>query len=301
MRIAVWKTGHEIADTVANSVEIGSIGRVSNSTIYLGNTKYVQGGYRPEECDVNIAYGILRGADAVFYESEIHGKPWFNIDRGYFNPGHYDGYYRISYKGTQAKYDPAFPITRQFDGEFEPWRKWDESKSILLCPPTEAVAKFFALKYYSDRLVSTDWEHNHLQECFKRGWKVTVRPKSSNDPIDWNKYNAAITFNSSIGWQALQRGIPCLSDTTNSVVGSYYNTKSIDELLELIHIKSRKPLFDFMASHQFTLAEIEKGLAWPVINHYLSSSDGTAEKPSVQMSQPTPSENALKHHFQSNI
>ncbi len=278
MKIAVWKTGHEIADTVAQALAEGfdaELRDLRNLAPYSTNPNQI---YQYHEisavlkeiynqCDVNIAYGILRGADDVFKKS----NHWFNIDRGYFAPGHYDGYYRISYRGTQAKYDPAFPITKEYQGELKPVRPYDKSKPVLICPPTEHVAKFFGLKLYSDRLIETDWELAHTQACFKKNIAVHVRCKGSGGPINWDDYSACITFNSSVGWQALINGIPCISDPLHSVVGSYYDTISIDSAYEMLKNKPRKPLLDLMCSHQFTLSEICQGLAWPLIRHYLQT------------------------------
>ena len=272
MKIAVWKTGHEIADTVADALAEGF-----NASVY--DTAC------PGQEEYNIGYGILRNMDQVFR----HSKHWFNVDRGYFGPGHFDGYYRISYKGTQAKYDPEFPITKEFVGELAPIRAYDKLKPILVCPPTDAVRKFFNIADDALSLITT--------KC-PSGCDVIVREKGAVYPINWDDCSAVVTFNSSVGWEALRRGIPCLSDPLHSVVGSYYNTKSIDEAIDLMHIKPRKPLFDFMSSHQFTLAEISMGLAWPLIQNYTCSSVGTEERRLHQMSQPILSAGALKHHFQ---
>lgn len=278
MRIAIWKTGHEIADTVAQSLEEGfdEKARILSYDCSEWCSKI------DESTDCHIAYGILRGTRNIFKQS---GKPWFNIDRGYFNPSHFDGYYRISHKGTQVKYDRAFPITKEFEGKLEPVRKYDKSKPVLVCPPTDAVCYFFGFKW---------WNPEKIEQ------KFIIRPKGDPKPINWNEISAVMTFNSSLGWEALKRGIPCLSDTQHSVVGSYYNTKSIDEAIEMINTRPRKPLFDFMRSHQFTLAEISRGDAWDLINHYACMSDGTHARQSAQMSVPTLSASALKHHFQSN-
>lgn len=268
MIIAVYETGHEIADTVADALMHG----LPNSILIEAKTPL-------PFADVHVAYGILRGTADIFKQSEH----WFNIDRGYFNPGHYEGYYQISYKGTQAKYDPSFPITKEFDGKMEPIRKYDNSKPILVCPPTDAVCKFFGLKW---------WNPGAIDQ------KFVVRQKGEPNPINWDDYSAVITFNSSVGWQALQRGIPCFSDPLHSVVGSYYNTKSIDEAIEMFNSMPREPLFNFMRSHQFTLAEIEQGHAWPLIKWY--TSDGMRERQLPPKYAPTVSAEGLKNLFQSN-
>jgi hypothetical protein len=303
VRIAVWKTGHEIADTVAQAVAEGFDGELcdlQNLAAYSKNPNQIIQYYEIDSClsgiysqwDVHLAYGILRGADSVF-KRIFH---WFNIDRGYFNPSHYDGYYRISYKGTQAKYDADFSITSEYHGELQPVRKRTYAGRILICPPTEHVCQFFGID-------SEKWLSNaRFMAMSDAAANYETRLKGDTRPIDWDNVKAIITFNSSVGWQALINGIPCLSDTTHSVVGSYYNAKSIDEAVELLHSKPRKPLLDFMASHQFTLAEIRQGLAWPLVNYYLTkySSGLIRAKQLPPQYASTPSGSALKTRFQSN-
>lgn len=279
MKIAIWKTGHEIADTVAQSLAEGF-----NAKTYRKDDVNWKAIVRENDC--HIAYGILRGVDKLFGQALADCKSFFNIDRGYFSPGHFDGYYRISHKGTQAKYDSAFETHIKFDMCLEPIRKYDKSKPVLVCPPTDAVCKFFGFKWCPEKIDQ----------------KFIVRHKGDPNPIIWDEISAVLTFNSSVGWEALQRGIPCLSDTTHSVVGSYYNTISIDEAIEMFNTMPRKPLFDFMRSHQFTLGEIARGDAWGLINHYLSKYTlaGTHAKQSAPMSVATPSPSGLKYQFQSN-
>src|SRR4051812_36204771 len=101
MKICVWKTGHEIADTVADALAEGL-----NGICFSTDSK--------KDCDfsafdAHVAYGILRGNAEVFRGCDKAGVPWFNVDRGYLNPSHYDGYYRISYRGTQASWHEGIP------------------------------------------------------------------------------------------------------------------------------------------------------------------------------------------------
>lgn len=276
MRISVWKTGHEIADTVAQSLAGGLNGEIRDTRDY----EYSElNGY-----DAHIGYGILRGTGDIYRRCEAIRKEWLHLDRGYFEPHHFNGYYRISHKGTQAKYDPAFPITNEYEGELLPWRKDNKSKPVLICPPTNHVMAFFGMPGWNSRYFGNDY---------------VMRIKGDPNPINWEDYRAVITFNSSVGWEALRRGIPCISNPLHSVVGSYYDTISIDNLIEMVKSKPRKPLFDFMSSHQFTLDEIRKGDAWPLIKHYTSLSDGIHAKQSVQMSQPTASDAAPRQTFNS--
>ncbi len=238
----VYKTGHQIADTVADALVKGCCGWL--------------------ECD--IAYGILRGAADMFKQS----NSWFNVDRGYWGANHFDGYYRISYKGTQAKWRDDIPKA-EVGVKFEDWKD-NKDGYILICPPTEPVMIF-----YNCEEKWWDWYYYWMGEHWEQGkWKV--RRKGDESEIDWPNIKGVITFNSSVGWQALQRGIPCISDTTHSLVGSYYKHE-LDKLgleynLDNVKLIPRGPLFQSMGAHQFTLMEIRQGKAWKLIEHYLAIS-----------------------------
>lgn len=274
MKLAVWKTGHPIADTVADAFSsYGDIDFIDNADkIITGNARNIS--YPASEVPrviaelynqygTNICYGILRGASNVFAANS-----WFNVDRGYFNPNHFDGYYRISYKGTQAKWHHGIP---QKDIEFrlEDWRS-GELGSILIVPPTQHVIDFFGLPHQND------WIAQESNKIFNAGYRgnMWVKHKDDNRKIDWNYVKGVITFNSSIGWQALQRGIPVISDPEHSIIGSFYKhhlKNNIDFLSDEYKAVDRLPLFKAMQGHQFTLKEISEGKAWPILNHYLST------------------------------
>lgn len=272
MKTVIWKTGHPIADTVADAFMRGAS---------MGDSLAPD---RP----VNIAYGILRGNDQLFRASEAQGKHWFEVDRGYFDARHFDGYYRISYKGTQALFDKNYPIKSHLPSLMpEPIRPYDKTKAVLICPPTDAVMDFFGM-------IDAYGRRRWTPEAGQLG-PFVIRHKGDSSPINWDAYRMVITFNSSVGWEAIRRGIPCLSDMRYSTVGSFYGETLADLLLERFYSgDNRMELFRFMQAHQFTLDEIAQGHAWGLINHYLSrSSAGIRENPSQRMFAPTASAGAL--------
>lgn len=289
MRIAVWKTGHPIADKVADSlVKISKDAQLFHINAEYeidGNAKESIADILIKNTDLSIGYGILRGTSNLFKSAEKYNKPWFNVDRGYFNPSHFDGTYRISYRGTQFKWHEGIP-GKPIDIQIEPWRTGGDY--VLICPPTKAVRRFFCIdSWVAPGIVNGEYI-----------W----REKDCSVPIEehLSKAKAVITFNSSVGWKALQMGIPVLSDTTHSAVGSYFNNLSLDAIAEAQYL-DRKKLFQAMAAHQFTLSEIEQGKAWPLLRHYLSmySSDMMTGKPSPQMSPPIASSSAANQTLKS--
>ncbi len=211
----------------------------------------------------NIAYGILRSCDAIFRSSQH----WFNVDRGYYGAGHFSGYYRISYRGTQFRWHDKLPQSEQCVA-LKPFRR---GTYTLICPPTPDVCKFFGVDHAA-------WLGDAMR---KAGPNRIIRYKTDK-PLDFTDVDKVITFNSSVGWLALQEGIMVDSDPLHSAVGSHYATKSIDTYESFMHI-DREPLFRAMLANQFTLAEIEQGKACKFI------SDMIAEKPFAAMSLPIPS------------
>lgn len=241
MKIAVWETSHEISQTVSRSLAKGFNATLLNTADCTAE--------RIAEYDCHIAYGILRGTSDVFRHADAQCLPWFNADRGYFSPAHYDGYYRLSFRGTQAKWHIDGP-KRQHSLELEPWQT--KLGRVMICPPTEHVRQFYKYPYQFAASYDSHKYNGHF-----------YRFKGDASPIDWNEIAHVITFNSSLGWEALRRGIPVISDPLHSVVGSYQATKSIDTW-------DRDELFNFMAGHDFTLPELERGQALPALHHYLS-------------------------------
>lgn len=259
MRLAIWTTGHPICDTIAQSfIKAGCDSYHVNQIDSVDMEAY----------DAHIAYGILRNTDRVFRRT----KHWFNVDLGYLGAGHYNGTYRISYCGTQARWTGDKAANH-------PLRE-----TVLIAPPTPPVCQFFGVD-------SAAWLGNTIRQC--KGLPYRIRHKTST-PLGWSGIGGVVTFNSSLGWQALQRGLGVISDPEHSLVGSYLdvvgssggNTKSIDK-------NNLDALLMFMRANQFTLAEIERGSAWELVkSHIQYGSDTIAGKQSPLMLPPTVSVNA---------
>lgn len=242
MKIAVWHTGHEIADTVALALKDGLNADMFHTS--QCNPSIIN------EYDAHIGYGILRGTEVVFKESEKASLPWFNVDRGYFKASHYDGYYRISLRGTQqADLEKVIADYSRCQILLEQPQRINEQAHTLICPPTPYVAKFFGVNQH-------EWMTN-LYNKFGN-IKYVLRCKGEHIPVDEQLTNClrVVTFNSSVGWEALRRGIPVYSDENHSIVGAYQ--KSIVKPLHLDY-KSISELFAMMSSLQLTLAEIKSG------------------------------------------
>lgn len=260
MKIAVWKTNHAIADTVAEAIKIGIPNAICCDASSTNQIERFAAG-NSERIDGHVGYGILRGMSAVFNACDKAGKPWFNIDRAYWKPGHYDGYYRVSLHGTQQ--------TTGLDKLEPDYARWDrlgldcgsramQGDKVLVCPPTDHVHDFFNL--------GERWTNNS-EESY--GGNAIVRNKGSSIDLqeDLNRSKKVYTFNSSVGWEALRQGIPVVSDPTHSIVGAYQ--KMLDRSIHDDY-NERRRLFSIMAGLQLTLEEMKQGLLWPLLNRLLS-------------------------------
>ncbi len=268
-KVAIWRTGHEIADRVQRNIMYSC--RETDYTLTGTSFPVSDNLDLIRKNDAHIAYGILRGTEDVFCECTRLGLPWFNIDRGYIHPGHYDGYYRISLRGTQHTHpiqswmlDPARlnVLGLIFDQPRDDWEKksWEKKrKSILVCPPTEEVIKFFNIE--------GSWLHNVTRQL--KGRSYIIRKKGEQNPIDWDAVLYVVTFNSSVGWEALRQGIPCISDPNHSLVGSYFKNIPLDQLADK-QLQDRHKLFAVMANLQLSLQEMRDGMLWPLIERLLA-------------------------------
>lgn len=206
--------------------------------------------------DYIAAYGILR-------HRLFDSGNWFEFDKGFWNAAHYRGNYRLSNRRTQPHYHSDGP-TKPHGLDLKPWQY--NSGPALICPPTSHVCEFFGIDL-------TSWLLDAIRQA---GNKYIMRNKGDSHIVDWAKISKVITFNSTIGIEALINGIPVISDPVHSTIGSYtVDIKSIDQL-------NRNELLSFMAAHQFKLSDKES--ICQLIKYYLYSSATIAGKQFVQMS-----------------
>ncbi len=267
MKIAVWHTGHEIADTVSDYCykSLPASTRLLTSNL---SEEPIKGH------DIHIGYGILRGMNDVFRMAQTNGKPWFNIDKGYIGSGHFDGYYRISLRGTQHTQTSwlHFIDRERLNGlcvNFEPWRGMEYGKPVLICPPQPDTAAFFGIDH-------DKWLNDAVKSCCGR--KHVVRRKGDHSILMDSILGSSmvVTFNSSVAWEAMRLGVPSMSDLRHSFLGHVSCEINVADLVNWQKLH-RVDLFAAMAGLQLTLQEMRDGKLWQLMNRLMSGSDGTAE------------------------
>lgn len=262
MRIAIWTTNHHIADTVAEHINRGLRLCCQTPTI-LSTTKAALA----DQFDLSIGYGILRGMTAVFRAS----KNYIHLDRGFWKSGHFSGYYRVSHNGTQQTRLANIPTDpsrwNNLDIEIQPKRLTAGLDKILVCPPTPDVCNFFNLDV-------NKWL-NHTAIQYKD--KVIIRHKDSSIPLAEHLAQArkVVTFNSSVGWEAMRQGIEVVSDPSHSIIGAWKKELDKDATLDL---DERCKIFAKMAALQLTLEEMQQGSLWSLMSNLMSMSGGIVER-----------------------
>lgn len=205
-----------------------------------------------------ISYGVLRGTGEIFKNFRSANRDFWEIDRGYFKPAHFDGYYRISRNGMRVKYFDSMHDTKRFDEldiVVSPWK--NGGKYVLFCPPSDEVVWFYNLPH--------EWALKQIRKIQNLGFEVKRRDKSdaNNLPLEWDLEQAicVVTWNSNVAINSLLSGVPAICYADEDVKN--WNNLSISDIGKSdLTAFDRRQLFSFLANNQFTLNEFKTGQAW---------------------------------------
>lgn len=260
MPIYVWHTGHQINETLSMALHAGIPQNI------LKHIEWADNYCNSTNKHIAVGYGILRGTGDIFKHNTEHWIDYYEVDRGYINPKHFDGYYRISKNGLQAKYkDVDLPGDRLEKLKIERANWFNPKGKIIVCPPSGYIENYYGItpglweKTICDTLT-------HTEKMFDISLPFKVRNKDDTTPLENDLQNArcVITFNSNVAVDATIKGIPVLASENSVVCGWTPNimgefmpptSEQIDKLLR------------FISYNQFTLEEIRSGMAWKILNN----------------------------------
>lgn len=202
-------------------------------------------------------YGNLRGLKPLLDKAISEGRDWFYGDNGYFKPGHYYGFYRITRNAYQHNGAGDFSEER-FSALGLDIKPWKTGKNIIVCPPGHIMA---ALRGFD----AEQW----LVDVLKTLEKVTDRPifvriKPSNRvreiPLAEHLENAhaLVCHSSNAAVDALMAGVPvfCTDPCASFAMGR----KEIAKIEEPIYPVDRFRWACALAANQWTLAEMRAGI-----------------------------------------
>lgn len=254
MTIYVWHTGHQINETLSMALHAG----IPQSI--LKHTEWADNYFSSTNKHVAVGYGILRGTGDIFHHNQKHNIDYYEVDRGYINPNHFDGYYRISKNGLQAKYkaDVDYPEDRLSKLKFERAEWFDPKGRIIICPPSEYIEQYLGL--------APGWWENEIVQSLD-GKTFKVRNKSDATPLDNDLQGAkcVITFNSNVAVDAAIKGVPIVTGMY-SVAGRWSQNSMANVMNDTLKVQDPYDLLKFISYNQFTLEEIKSGMAWQIIS-----------------------------------
>lgn len=254
-----WYTNHYISQKVMLSIKDGF------NVISKDTSLFKEGVKKNMFKEEAILYGILRGCSDVIHYNFRNNLDYLHIDKGYIGDNHFTGYYRISLNDTQARYkeidlpdDRRLALNKYFT--LKDWQKKDGY--YLIVPPTEAIAIFYGIDIKK-------WIDTTIHKLAGKPHKIRQKNDLSNIPLenDLAQAKCVITFNSNVALDATIAGVPVIATSQHSVIKNWNNLTMInlDDCYDKSILLDRKKLLNFIAYHQFTLTEIERGLAKAII------------------------------------
>lgn len=249
----IWHTGHQINETISMALHAGIPQNI------LKHTEWADNYFKQTNKHVAIGYGILRGTGDIFKHNFSHNVDYYEVDRGYINPGHFDGYYRISKNGMQAKYvDKDLPSDRLDKLKFRREDWFNPTGHFLVCAPSDYI-----LNYYDDAF---EWMNTQIKALELFSIKYKVRHKSDTNPLEYDLKGASgvLTFNSNVAIDALIKSIPSVV-SKESILFNALPTLYLDKPAAPTDNQINK-ILRFISYNQFTLEEIRNGTAWRLLH-----------------------------------
>ena len=252
-QITVWQTGHGYNTRLTEVACHGLL--VSGQEAVLEHVDNYSGPVP------SLSYGILRGTGSIYKDCAGQGVAWWNIDNGFFLPGHPHGYYRIGYCDLQTNEGPIDLVDAarrwgRLGISPDPWNPNPEGV-VLVCPPTTYMADFYAVD-------PELWTRSVLARL-PEGVEAVVRPKGTPGSIHhlFPSCRMVVVYNSNVALEALLAGVPAMA--TRGIVHDWNRFDPQENAgkhpEEFLHL-NRDALFMKAAASQFTLDEINEGLPW---------------------------------------
>ena len=252
-----WYTDHSFSIRIMRSVANGFRIPAKHTSLFR------KGEFNQEA----VMYGILRGCSDIIRYNFKNKLDYLHIDLGYIERsqhtrGTFDGYYRFSLNDTQAHYkDVNLPSDRsnKLNITIKDWQD-NDSGFYLIIPPTLAIETFYGVK-------AKDWVESTIYKL--NGDPYKVRTKDDTSPLSEELKNTKciITFNSNVALDATLAGIPTIVTSHHSVIRDWngLTMANVQDCFEKSVNLDRKKLVNFISYHQFTLTEVEKGIAPAII------------------------------------
>ena len=245
----------------------------------------IEKGWNDKGKDVHFFWGLASKNIQGIRECEENGDEWWYVDVGYITEQitrypepiihNYDKtYFRICKGGIHTnKFHAAIPLYRWnvlvkqgIDAEFKGWR--DSGDHILLCPSSPTVTMQI------NGITQEEWIKQVSEELKKhtdRPLKIRNKPRPNNE---W--WNTDIKDDLKDAWCVVTNMSLAAVDGILNMTPGYTHQRHVASLVTSRKINlvekpfkpGRKTIQEWLkmiANHQFTIAEIEDGLAQKIL------------------------------------
>lgn len=198
-------------------------------------------------------YGWLRGLEPLLRQAQKDGRTWYYLDNGYFAPGHYSGYYRVTRGAYQHNGAGEGDLDRlhQLGVRIQPWRR---GEYVLVCPPGDLFAQHLGFK-------ASDWLQDvtaAIAAHTDRPIRVRVKGASGASLADdLKRAHCLVTGFSNAAVEALVAGVPVFC--THRCAAFDMGTPDLSKIEEPRRPDDRERWAGVLAANQWTLEEMKRG------------------------------------------
>lgn len=205
-------------------------------------------------------YGILRGGGHLLKQAQAANRNWVYLDNGYFRPGHYDGFYRVTrdaYQRVRAvgTFEPDFERWRKLGISMKPWQT--NGRHVLVCPPGPEFAAHLGIDRGEWLLDVTQ----ALRAATDREIRVRVKPAKGRPGVplaaDLENCHAVVAYNSNVAVEALLAGVPVWCHAMSAaapLAGADWS-----QIESPLRPDDREPWAADLAANQWTIDEMLRG------------------------------------------
>lgn len=215
---------------------------------------------------IAIIWGQIYSSKRLMQECEEAGIPFYQIDNGYFKPANgneFSGYYRVTKNKLAKNWIEDRPVDRwrELGIEMRPWRASNNGQ-VVLCVPGHNFGAYLGL---SMDVWAVDTKGELLNATNR---KILIREKTRFPPLvevlDSSISHCVVTHSSNAAVDAIIGGYPAFCDEMCAArpVGNSLSFKDIETPVR----PERVAWASSLAYGQFTLDEMEEGLAWSILN-----------------------------------
>lgn len=213
---------------------------------------------------------LLDGDVALFGHPQLFGlldqakqqnRNWYYGDKAYFGR---DVYYRITKNGYMQNGLTGDDNPSRWHKLRLPIQNWRNGSDIVICPQSDVFFKLQGKTQAEWIKTTTDEIKKHTD----RRIRIHHKNAANNPEMAFKRQLvntwAVVVHSSMAGVQATVHGVPCFATDPNSTSASF-GTTDLTAIEQPVKPDNRLQMVSILANNQWTISEINSGLAWECI------------------------------------